>query len=296
MPTLNLRLPADAPEDSQNQATGSETLPAFLAPFGTANAFHFVGSSPTVVLPTGTTYLATGAANYIIVCPDHNLTGYIDTIAPSLLADLEDSDFTTYMPAEACQWRMNVIGARDQALDRNLTDPPTLHRQSTIVSHAAPSPAESLRRISGLDAARLAQIFGVSRTTYQQWVAGTTPRGTRYDDLLRVLSLHREAAEHLGGTAPLTVWLRTPVSPGGPTPADLLRQRRYPAFRGFLLRRPVEERLMRRRPLAPRIPRNLSSTQAQARRRIASGPWREEGEFDFAFGYDEEDARQAEDR
>ncbi len=106
------------------------------------------------------------------------------------------------------------------------------------------NPAGRLKEISGLDAGRLAATLGVSRTAYQHWLAGTIPRGDRLERLLVVLSLVEEVAE-LRGSA--HIWLLTPVEAGGPTPLTLLEEKKYEAFRGFLHRVPIEERLMRKR-------------------------------------------------
>jgi len=108
----------------------------------------------------------------------------------------------------------------------------------------APSPdtnsasiqAERLREISGLKVERLAEIFGVSRTTYYKWLAGFPLHDVHREHLLEVLSLVEEAAQRLGSPGATNTWLLTPVSPGGKKPIDYLTAQQYNTFRGFLLR------------------------------------------------------------
>ncbi len=96
--------------------------------------------------------------------------------------------------------------------------------------------AEHLRQISGLKVERLAEIFGVSRTTYYKWIAGSQIHNEHREHLLEVLTLVKEANQRLGGPSVTNTWLLTPVSPGGKKPIDYLATREYPIFRGFLLR------------------------------------------------------------
>jgi hypothetical protein len=101
---------------------------------------------------------------------------------------------------------------------------------------AGVAPADELRVLTGLSPQLLANLFGVSRTTYYKWIDGATPRDSRYSHLLEVLSHVRDISARVAGVADVAAWLRTPVSPGGRTPLDYLRDQRYTAFRGFALR------------------------------------------------------------
>src|SRR5579884_968143 len=109
--------------------------------------------------------------------------------------------------------------------------------------------AEYLREISGLKVERLAEIFGVSRTTYHKWTAGSQIRDEHFEHLLEVLPLVEEANRRLGGSVATRNWRLTPVSPGGKKPVDYLATREYTTFRGFLLRTRTGEEVFR--PLAP---------------------------------------------
>ena len=138
------------------------------------------------------------------------------------------------------------------------------------------APARLLRDISQLDATRLGRLFGVSRTTYQQWLGGSRPRGKRLDAVVEVLTLMEEAAEVRGG-GNLDIWLRTPVEAGGPSPLDLLGDGRYEAFRGFAHRVPIEQRMMRRPSVASRTSGVSHEEWSGRPERIAKAAWEEEG-------------------
>lgn len=101
---------------------------------------------------------------------------------------------------------------------------------------SAITPADELRTITKLAPARLADLFGISRTAIYKWIEGTVPRDVRAQHLLDVLAHVRDASRRLPRSVDLTIWLQTPVSPGGRSPLDYLKEQRYGAFRGFLVR------------------------------------------------------------
>jgi len=105
----------------------------------------------------------------------------------------------------------------------------------TLDSNSASIQAERLREISGLKVERLAEIFGVSRTTYYKWMSGSPLHDVHREQLLEVLSLVEEAVQRLGSPDATNTWLLTPVSPGGKNPIDYLATREYSTFHGFLL-------------------------------------------------------------
>jgi transcriptional regulator with XRE-family HTH domain len=143
------------------------------------------------------------------------------------------------------------------------------------------APARLLRDLSKLDASRLGELVGVSRTTYQAWLKGSKPRGKKLELVGRLLSLMEEATE-VRGTADLDVWLRTPVEAGGPSPFDLLKEGRYRAFRGLAHRIPIEERMMRRSSVRSRT-RGISQGEWSRRaERVARTTWVEEDEDTLA--------------
>ncbi len=177
----------------------------------------------------------------------------------------------TAEPDEAAAWAGRQLFAWALTLARLLAQE-HLHRVFHQAPHvvapeppraadppAAPAPAARLRALSGLGAGRLAEVFDVTRQTFQKWVAGGTPKGTREERLLAVLALVEEAARRLGSPAATRQWLLTPVSAQGKRPLDYLRDGHYDLVRGFLLRvptgreraRPLAAPVRPRRPLAP---------------------------------------------
>jgi transcriptional regulator with XRE-family HTH domain len=119
---------------------------------------------------------------------------------------------------------------------RKRSIPKSVEQLLPSVINLASAQAKRLRKISSLKIERLAEIFGVSRTTYYKWIAGSTLHDEHREQLLEVLPLVEEALQRLGGPNATSDWLLTPVSPGGKKPIDYLAEREYSIFRGFLLR------------------------------------------------------------
>jgi transcriptional regulator with XRE-family HTH domain len=112
-------------------------------------------------------------------------------------------------------------------------------------TNSASVQAERLREVSGLTIERLAEIFGVSRTTYHKWISGSPLHDPHREHLLEVLPLIEEAAQRLGSPNSTGAWLLTPVSPGGKKPIDYLAAHEYSIFRGFLLRERTGQEMFR---------------------------------------------------
>lgn len=108
-----------------------------------------------------------------------------------------------------------------------------------------PMQARRLREISGLTVEQLADIFGVSRTTYHKWMDDSSLSERHKEHLLEVLPLVEEALQRLGSASAVNTWLLTPVSPGGKKPIEYLSSRQYNTFRGFLLRQGIDQKLLR---------------------------------------------------
>ena len=139
-------------------------------------------------------------------------------------------------------------------LPQELPSTPVEPRRQEVV----PSPAARLREITGLDAGRLADVFGVSRIAYQGWLAEVQPTLARREHLLEVLTFIEEAWQRLGSSSAVRDWLLTPVTSAGPKPLDLLRERRYNVARGFLLRRRTGSETVKRLPVRQRRDARLS--------------------------------------
>jgi transcriptional regulator with XRE-family HTH domain len=153
---------------------------------------------------------------------------------------------------------------------------PREQRQSSDTNSASIQ-AEHLRVISGLTIERLAEIFGVSRTTYHKWLAGSSLHEAHREHFLEVLPLIEEAAQRLGSPNATSTWLLTPVSPGGKKPIDYLAEREYSIFRGFLLRVRTGQEMFQ--PLTPsnRVYKERSPEEAQdALERLRPRAWRDD--------------------
>ena len=122
-----------------------------------------------------------------------------------------------------------------------------LHNKQEIPAevYSQPLQARRLREISGLTVELLADIFGVSRTTYHKWMDNSPLSERHREHLLEVLPLIEEALQRLGSTSPLNTWLLTPVSPGGKKPIEYLSSQQYNTFRGYLLRQGMDQNLLR---------------------------------------------------
>lgn len=155
-------------------------------------------------------------------------------------------------------------------------------------SEEALTPAEELRSISGLSPALLGGLFGVSRTTFYNWMEGSVPRDARFQHLVDVLSHVKEAQRKLSPSLDVAAWLRTPISPGGRSPLDLLEQKRFSTFRGLLVRvRSAEMGLST--PLASIVSGGSVSREERriARERVSRTPRLEEDEAGSVGGDDE---------
>ena len=152
----------------------------------------------------------------------------------------------------------------------------------TLYNYLEPGYAERLREISGLKVERLAEIFGVSRTTYYKWISGSPLHNTHREHLLEVLPLMEEAAERLGSPNTMNNWLLTPISPEGKKPVDYLASRQYSIFRGFLLKVRTGREIFRPLPSSSRVHQEISREEAEdARERLRPRAWRDEDDVDI---------------
>lgn len=148
---------------------------------------------------------------------DTDITLVLDVVFDPVVTDYRKTfEFTASIQPESHSWRL------DQGI---LPD-----------TNSVATQAERLRAISGLKTERLAEIFPVSRTTYQYWLTGAkAPHEMHREQLLEILSLMEEAIQRLGTPSAVSNWLLTPVSSGGKKPIEYLKAQQYSAFRGFLL-------------------------------------------------------------
>jgi transcriptional regulator with XRE-family HTH domain len=96
--------------------------------------------------------------------------------------------------------------------------------------------AEELRAVSRLTPQQLAQVFGVSRTTFYNWMQGASPREEAFTHLMETLNHIRDAKKKLDGIVDLSTWLRTPIAAGGKTPLHYIKEQQFSVFRGLIVR------------------------------------------------------------
>lgn len=144
-------------------------------------------------------------------------------------------------------------------------------------THSASIQTQRLREISGLKVERLAEILGVSRTTYHKWLSGSPLHDAHREHLFEVLSLVEEATQRLGSPGATNTWLLTPVSPEGNKPIDYLAKRQYSIFRGFLLHVHTGREAFRPLPLSNRVYQQRSREEVEDElERLSPRAWREE--------------------
>ncbi len=96
--------------------------------------------------------------------------------------------------------------------------------------------AARLREISGLQIGKLADLFGVARPTYYNWLNGVRPRGEHRDHLLFAAQFVEEAGRVLGEPRAVGAWLLSPSPASGRIPIELLKNRQFDLCRALLTR------------------------------------------------------------
>jgi len=142
------------------------------------------------------------------------------------IASAEPSEFSTVVVRSQC-----VLQPTPAPPSTKGRGPSDRQDASEVVT-----PAEDLRSITRLPPGMLADLFGVSRTTFYKWIEGTTPRDERFQHLVDALTHVKDARRRLPQSIEFTAWLRTPISPGAKAPLEYLRERRFSLFRGLILR------------------------------------------------------------
>lgn len=97
--------------------------------------------------------------------------------------------------------------------------------------------AARIRELSGLETEKLANLLGVTRTAFYDWLRGVKPRGKRRDHLLQVAHLVEDAARRLGEPRAVAAWLMTPSQASNRIPFELAREHQYDLARSLLTRR-----------------------------------------------------------
>jgi transcriptional regulator with XRE-family HTH domain len=152
-------------------------------------------------------------------------------------------DSTGYGWLTAPLLRAYSLGTRASLLDE--TD--TLQEHPQVLISTAPEvatrvrtpegdAAARLRELSGLQIGKLADMFGVARPTYYNWLKGVRPRGEHRDHLLFALQLMEEAGRILGEPRNVGAWLIAPSTASGRIPIELLKNKQFDLCRALLTR------------------------------------------------------------
>jgi hypothetical protein len=162
----------------------------------------------------------------------------------------------------------NVV-AQEDATEADETDEPTathplpVRRETagrvTSLRESTPESvaAARVRELSGLEGERVAELLGVTRQAFYDWLDGVKPRGKRRDHLMQVQHVLEEAARRRGSPRDVATWLMTPSQVSNRIPFDLLKEHQYDLCRSLLTKT-----------ARPRIP-------TRARRRFAGDELRE---------------------
>ncbi len=128
--------------------------------------------------------------------------------------------------------------------------------------------AARIRELTGLQIEKLAEVFGVSRGAYYNWLNGTRPRGDHRDHLLFVQQLLEEAGRTLGDPREVGAWLISPSAASGRVPIELLKNGQYDLCRSLLTHSGVK-----RKALPVRTKRLLAGEDLRVEmRRISPAP------------------------
>jgi hypothetical protein len=137
-------------------------------------------------------------------------------------------------------------------------------------------PAERLRALTDLTVQQLADVFDIKRGAFHGWLNGTSPRGERESHLLETLKFIETAATQFQDTQALKQWLLTPVAPGAETPLQLMKQRRWRALQGLLVRARTPSSLPTPPPLSGTVRQLSPEALRQEAERLSPPPARED--------------------
>lgn len=172
--------------------------------------------------------------------PSNWKTGILPTVAQLVFDQCHGGSTTTYRRVMCID--SNVWTSRSYCLDADSfvivkqlrrVSPPSITLVQKTESVTA---AEELRTVSRLTPQQLAQVFGVSRTTFYNWMEGATPREETFTHLMETLNHIKDAKKKLDGIVELSLWLRTPIAAGGKTPLHYIKEQQFSVFRGLVVR------------------------------------------------------------
>jgi transcriptional regulator with XRE-family HTH domain len=163
-------------------------------------------------------------------------------------------------------------------LDENLLNPPAVASAAEI-EVAEENPAKDLRELTELPVERLADVFGVSRVTYYNWMSDKPISLDNLARLRTIVALLKQVRSLLRvDTRDFGRWLIAPVGPSGESPFDFLRDGADARVRSLALRIPSPPRATPRGVSDESIRR--SGVTRASMRRIGSRGWADEVKAD----------------
>lgn len=247
-----------------HQPTGGDTL-AFLEESGSNEARVFVALGATEGTIQWLSQVARGLmrrdclscrslregqhCSHLAACEvisAESVTGY-DTLLSRFQSLLQPS-----LEDEATDPYVHLLVRRLETRPVYVQVPPRTSKVNPKADEEYRPPARRLRDITRLEVDRLAELFGVTRVAYSNWIAGVTPRSDREDRLLRVLSLAEEVLKRLGSPEAVRDWLLAPVSFLGRRPFDVMREGEDDTITGLVLAIGTQSRPVRlpKRPMS----------------------------------------------
>lgn len=142
-----------------------------------------------------------------------------------------------------------VIAAVGTQYDVDVSFPEEYPRGASVVvvspgttEVVAEHPAAALRELTQLPVERLADVFGVSRVTYYNWMSGKPIALDNLARLKTIVALLKQAKSFLHLQArDFGRWLITPVGPSGDSPLDFLREGADARVRALAMRIPMPQ-------------------------------------------------------
>lgn len=134
-------------------------------------------------------------------------------------------------------------------------------------------PAAALRELTQLPVERLADVFGVSRVTYYNWMSGKPIALDNLARLKTIVALLKQVRSFLRLQArEFGRWLITPVGPSGDSPLDFLREGADTRVRALAMRIPMPQEQTGSGSLSKEVAQRSGVPMAPMRR-IASRGW-----------------------
>ena len=126
-------------------------------------------------------------------------------------------------------------------------------RRRDVPDHAWVEQLTEIKQLSELTNDQLAQLFDVSRTSVQGWLAGGGMRSVNRKHLRQIVPILRDAYQRHQSSQQLHELLMTPVGEKRRRVFDYLMEKDYEIARGYLQHRRATKRQRLREPIKPKV-------------------------------------------